>query len=80
MRNRIAEGLASHGWAIPDDEREALRQQLITEQEHESGGVRRGLDIGVVDEVIDPTRTRQRLAEALAATPIARGQHGNIPL
>jgi acetyl-CoA/propionyl-CoA carboxylase carboxyl transferase subunit len=66
--------------AATDHEREALRQQLIAEQERESGGVRRGLDIGVVDEVIEPTRTRQRLAEALAATPIARGQHGNIPL
>ncbi|HYS38327.1 MAG TPA: carboxyl transferase domain-containing protein [Pseudonocardiaceae bacterium] len=66
--------------AATDNEREALRQQLIAEQERESGGVRRGLDIGVVDEVIEPTRTRQRLAEALAATPIARGQHGNIPL
>jgi acetyl-CoA/propionyl-CoA carboxylase carboxyl transferase subunit len=66
--------------AAADHEREALRRQLIAEQERESGGVRRGLDIGVVDEVIEPTRTRQRLAEALAATPIARGRHGNIPL
>jgi HEAT repeat protein len=28
VRNRIAEGLASHGWAIPDDEREAVGKTL----------------------------------------------------
>jgi acetyl-CoA/propionyl-CoA carboxylase carboxyl transferase subunit len=36
--------------------------------------------IGVLDEVISPQRTRRRLAEAFAAAPAGRGQHGNIPL
>jgi acetyl-CoA/propionyl-CoA carboxylase carboxyl transferase subunit len=64
----------------PPEQREALRAQLIEEQIRVAGGVARALEIGVVDEVIEPARTRRRLAEALAAAPAARGAHGNIPL
>jgi acetyl-CoA/propionyl-CoA carboxylase carboxyl transferase subunit len=42
--------------------------------------VSRALEIGVVDDVIEPKETRLRIAEALAAAPAARGAHGNIPL
>ncbi|CAM3217341.1 acyl-CoA carboxylase subunit beta [Stackebrandtia soli] len=66
--------------AAPDEERDALRAEFIAKQEREAGGVGRALEIGVVDEVIDPAKTRQRIAEALAAAPAARGNHGNIPL
>src|SRR5262245_53891692 len=65
--------------AKPDD-REALRAQLIDEQTHVAGGVNRALEIGVVDEVIEPKETRRRIAEAIAGAPPARGAHGNIPL
>jgi acetyl-CoA/propionyl-CoA carboxylase carboxyl transferase subunit len=34
----------------------------------------------VVDEVIDPARTRQAIATAIAEAFPARGTHGNIPL
>jgi len=66
--------------ATPADQREALRAQLIEEQSRTAGGVNRALEIGVVDDVIQPTETRRRIAEALAAAPAARGAHGNIPL
>ena len=66
--------------AAPPEEREALRAQLIEEQTRVAGGVNRALEIGVVDEVIKPTETRKRIAEAIAAAPAARGAHGNIPL
>jgi acetyl-CoA/propionyl-CoA carboxylase carboxyl transferase subunit len=66
--------------AAPPEEREALRARLIEEQTRVAGGVDRALEIGVVDEVIQPDRTRRRLAEAIAAAPAARGAHGNIPL
>jgi acetyl-CoA/propionyl-CoA carboxylase carboxyl transferase subunit len=66
--------------AAPVAEREALRAQLIEEQTRTGGGVGRALEIGVVDDVIKPTETRRRIAEALAAAPAARGAHGNIPL
>ena len=66
--------------ATPVDDREALRVQLIEEQTRTAGGVNRALEIGVIDAVIEPTDTRRRIAEALAAAPAARGAHGNIPL
>ncbi|MEV0720521.1 carboxyl transferase domain-containing protein [Asanoa sp. NPDC050611] len=66
--------------ATPHEEREALRAQLVEEQVKVAGGVQRALEIGVVDDVIEPGETRRRIAEALAAAPAARGAHGNIPL
>jgi acetyl-CoA/propionyl-CoA carboxylase carboxyl transferase subunit len=66
--------------AVPLEEREELRKQLVAQQEEDAGGVAKALEIGVVDEIIKPAETRQRLAAALAAAPAARGAHGNIPL
>ena len=66
--------------AAPVDQREALRAQLIEEQSRTAGGVGRALEIGVVDDIIEPKETRRRIAEALAEAPAARGAHGNIPL
>jgi acetyl-CoA/propionyl-CoA carboxylase carboxyl transferase subunit len=66
--------------AVPPGEREALHAQLAEEHERLAGGVNRALQIGVVDEVVDPAQTRRRLVAALAAAPAGRGAHGNIPL
>jgi acetyl-CoA/propionyl-CoA carboxylase carboxyl transferase subunit len=66
--------------AAPAEKREELRAQLIEEQTRTAGGVSRALEIGVVDDVIEPADTRRRIAEALAGAPAARGAHGNIPL
>jgi acetyl-CoA/propionyl-CoA carboxylase carboxyl transferase subunit len=66
--------------AAPEDEREALHTQLAEEHERTAGGVNRALDLGVVDEIIDPAHSRARLVEALAGAPAGRGHHGNIPL
>ncbi|SNR66489.1 acyl-CoA carboxylase subunit beta [Blastococcus mobilis] len=66
--------------AVPPGEREALHAQLAEEHERIAGGVNRALQIGVVDEVVEPAKTRRRLVEALAAAPPGRGAHGNIPL
>ena len=66
--------------AAPDEERDALHEQLAKEHELIAGGVARATAIGVVDEVIEPIDTRRRLLEALAAAPAGRGSHGNIPL
>jgi acetyl-CoA/propionyl-CoA carboxylase carboxyl transferase subunit len=64
----------------PVEERDALRARLIEEHERVAGGVGRALALGVVDEVIEPVRTRHALAQALAAAPVVRGRHKNIPL
>jgi acetyl-CoA/propionyl-CoA carboxylase carboxyl transferase subunit len=66
--------------AAPPGEREALHAKLAEEHERLAGGVGRAMEIGVVDELIDPSTTRAALAEALAAAPSGRGAHGNIPL
>ncbi|MGC4804299.1 acyl-CoA carboxylase subunit beta [Micromonospora sp. DT233] len=66
--------------AAPPEEREALRARLVSEQLRVAGGVNRAQQIGVVDEVIPPSQTRHRIANALATAPTARGAHSNIPL
>ena len=66
--------------AAPPGEREALHARLAEEHERIAGGVDRALELGVVDEVVEPAETRRRLVEALAAAPGGRGAHGNIPL
>jgi acetyl-CoA/propionyl-CoA carboxylase carboxyl transferase subunit len=66
--------------AAPPGEREALHAALAEEHERIAGGVGRAMEIGVVDELIEPAHTRAAIAEALAALPPARGAHGNIPL
>jgi acetyl-CoA/propionyl-CoA carboxylase carboxyl transferase subunit len=66
--------------AAPPGEREALHAKLAEEHEKIAGGVARAMELGVVDEEIDPTHTRRAIAEALATAPAGRGAHGNIPL
>jgi acetyl-CoA/propionyl-CoA carboxylase carboxyl transferase subunit len=66
--------------AALDHEREALHDELAAEHERLAGGVDNAIDIGVVDEKIDPAHTRSKLTEALAQAPSRRGRHKNIPL
>ncbi|MGW0182887.1 acyl-CoA carboxylase subunit beta [Nocardia sp. NPDC003345] len=66
--------------AAPEDEREALHERLTAEHEAIAGGVERALSIGVVDEVIDPAKTRSVIAAALAAAPCHPSHNKNIPL
>ena len=53
---------------------------LAAEHERTVGGLQRALDLGVIDEIIDPAQTRQAIARAIAEAPQARGAHRNIPL
>jgi acetyl-CoA/propionyl-CoA carboxylase carboxyl transferase subunit len=66
--------------AVPDNERDALKSRLIAEHARIAGGTDRAMALGVLDDVISPSQTRRRLAEAFAAASAGRGQHGNIPL
>ncbi|MCX4862344.1 acyl-CoA carboxylase subunit beta [Streptomyces canus] len=66
--------------AAPEAEREALRIRLIDEQKRLAGDVVRGLALGVIDEIIDPSQTRAAVAEIFATAACRRGAHGNIPL
>jgi acetyl-CoA/propionyl-CoA carboxylase carboxyl transferase subunit len=65
---------------IPDDQRVSMELELAAEHEKISGGVSRAIEIGVVDEILEPTVTRTALAQAILQAPANRGLHGNIPL
>lgn len=63
--------------------RPQVEAELAAEHERLAGGVEKAVEIGVVDEVVSPDRTRTALARALAEALAAgevRGSHGNIPL
>jgi acetyl-CoA/propionyl-CoA carboxylase carboxyl transferase subunit len=60
--------------------REGMELELAAEHDKVSGGVAKAVEIGAVDEIVEPSHTRTALARALAAAPHRRGAHGNIPL
>jgi acetyl-CoA/propionyl-CoA carboxylase carboxyl transferase subunit len=66
--------------AAPADQRHEVEAELAAEHEREAGGLPRAMALGVIDEVVEPAKTRQALALAIADAPARRGQHGNIPL
>jgi acetyl-CoA/propionyl-CoA carboxylase carboxyl transferase subunit len=57
-----------------------VEAELAKRYEQTVGGLQRALDLGVVDEVIEPARTRRAIALAIAEAPQAVGAHTNIPL
>jgi acetyl-CoA/propionyl-CoA carboxylase carboxyl transferase subunit len=65
---------------IPAEQRESMELELAAEHEKISGGVLKAVEIGAVDEMIEPSRTRSALAKTIADSPHRRGSHGNIPL
>ncbi len=75
-RRRLAE--------VDPDLRPQLELELAAEHEMLAGGVDRAVEIGVVDEVVQPSRTRTAIARALddaiRRDGVRRGDHGNIPL
>ncbi len=66
---------------VADDLRPKLEAELAAEHERIAGGVKKAVEIGVVDEIVTPTATRSALARAVRdADTGARGAHTNIPL
>jgi len=64
----------------PEHERSSLENALAAAHEVESGGVNRAVELGLVDQMIEPDETRSMVSAVLAAEPSRRGSHGNIPL
>jgi len=64
--------------------RSQVEAELAAEHEELAGGVERAVEIGVVDEVVEPSATRSAIARAIdhavQTSGVRRGQHGNIPL
>jgi acetyl-CoA/propionyl-CoA carboxylase carboxyl transferase subunit len=65
---------------VSEDLRPQLEAELAAEHEKMAGSLGRAVEIGVIDEIVEPTATRRALAAAIAAAPQRRGRHGNIPL
>jgi acetyl-CoA/propionyl-CoA carboxylase carboxyl transferase subunit len=66
--------------AVPEQARPATELELAEEHKRAAGGLDRAVELGVVDEIVDPATTRQALAAALEVAPRLAGDHGNIPL
>ena len=70
---------------IAPENRDAVEKELAEEHKITAGGLPKCIELGAVDEIVEPSQTRTALAAALAAAAnsdgsFARGQHGNIPL
>jgi acetyl-CoA/propionyl-CoA carboxylase carboxyl transferase subunit len=66
---------------VAPDIRPQVEAELAVEHEQIAGGVEKAVEIGVVDEVVEPSATRGALARAIAEAGMPRrGAHGNIPL
>jgi acetyl-CoA/propionyl-CoA carboxylase carboxyl transferase subunit len=65
---------------VPEQQRPELEATLAAAHEAESGGVGRAIELGLVDEVIQPDATRSAVSGALATESPRCGSHGNIPL
>jgi acetyl-CoA/propionyl-CoA carboxylase carboxyl transferase subunit len=65
---------------VPPEKLHEVEAELAAEHEREAGGLERARALGVIDEVIEPSRTREAIARAIAEAPQVRGAHGNIPL
>jgi acetyl-CoA/propionyl-CoA carboxylase carboxyl transferase subunit len=61
--------------------RSQVENELAEEHTRIAGGLDKAVEIGVVDEVVAPERTRSAIAAAIAESGlVTRGAHGNIPL
>jgi len=70
---------------VPPENRDAVEQELAEEHKITAGGLPKCIELGAVDEIVEPSKTRTALAAALAAASLPdgsfpRGNHGNIPL
>lgn len=58
-----------------------VEAELAEEHARLAGGIDKAVEIGVVDEVVQPGSTRSAIARAIADSGlVTRGDHGNIPL
>jgi acetyl-CoA/propionyl-CoA carboxylase carboxyl transferase subunit len=66
---------------VSPDIRAQVEAELAEEHARLAGGIDKAIEIGVVDEVVQPAATRSAIARAIADSGlVTRGAHGNIPL
>jgi acetyl-CoA/propionyl-CoA carboxylase carboxyl transferase subunit len=66
--------------SVPPEQLHEAEARLAAEHEATAGGLKRAVDLGVIDAVIDPGQTRRELARAITEAPQLKGSHANIPL
>lgn len=65
---------------VPAESREQVELELAAEHEQLTGGIERAVELGMVDEIVEPALTKRAVATVIRRTPGVRGHHGNIPL
>jgi acetyl-CoA/propionyl-CoA carboxylase carboxyl transferase subunit len=65
--------------------RDAVEKELAEEHKITAGGLPKCMELGAIDAIVEPDKTRTAIAAALAGAANAdgsfpRGSHGNIPL
>jgi acetyl-CoA/propionyl-CoA carboxylase carboxyl transferase subunit len=65
---------------VPPEKLHEVEADLAAEHQREAGGLERAEALGVIDEIIEPSKTREAVIQAIADAPQRRGHHGNIPL
>jgi acetyl-CoA/propionyl-CoA carboxylase carboxyl transferase subunit len=66
--------------SVPPEQLHEAEAELAAQHEATAGGLRRAVEIGVIDAIIEPSQTRRELARAIAEAPQLKGTHANIPL
>jgi acetyl-CoA/propionyl-CoA carboxylase carboxyl transferase subunit len=66
--------------SVPPERLHEAEADLAAEHQATVGDLQRAVDLGVVDAVLEPRRTRGELAGAIAEAPQVKGAHANIPL
>jgi acetyl-CoA/propionyl-CoA carboxylase carboxyl transferase subunit len=66
---------------VAPDIRPQVEAELAEEHTRIAGGVDKAVEIGVIDQIVTPDRTRTAIAGAIAESGlVTRGSHGNLPL
>ena len=65
---------------VSPEQRAGLELELAAEHERLTGGIQRAVDLGMVDELVEPAFTKRAVARVIKQTPGVRGHHSNIPL
>ncbi len=66
--------------SVPPERLHEVEAELAAEHAATAGGLQCAVELGVIDAVIEPGRTRRELARAIAEAPQLKGHHANIPL
>jgi len=77
-RGRRAHPAPAHARRRAPDQLQEAEARLAEEHERGGGGLERARALGVIDEVIEPSTTREAIVRAIAAAPQVRGPARNI--